>query len=86
MRYSGTWLTPDDEAVLESLQEGGPASPADLQVRLGTTFSRDYLADRCAMLAGRGGLVSFDHGAYRLSRQGEAYLEGDLDPQKLESE
>lgn len=84
MRYSGTWLRPEDEAILESLQDDGPAGPGGLDERGCTPFSRAYIERRCARLAGQGGLVSFDRGVYRLTAKGSAYLAGDLEPADLE--
>ena len=80
MRYSGTWLTPDDEALLEHLRERGPASPEALFERDAIPFSEAYIEARCARLAGRGGLVSFEGGRYRLTSAGAAYLDAELDP------
>lgn len=85
MRYSGTWLTPEDESILEALETAGPASPPELAERPGTPNSGLDIAERCSTLAGRGGLVSFEHGRYRLARKGVAYLAGELDPRELGS-
>ena len=83
MRYSGTWLTPDDEALLEALRERGPASPAALVERTDLDVSESYVADRCALLAGRGRLVDMVEGRYRLTDRGAAYLDAELDPVEL---
>lgn len=85
MRYSGTWLTPEDEVILEQLRDGGAASPAEVAEVAGLEFSVAYLDRRCARLAGTGGLVAFDGGRYRLTGRGEAYLDGALDPSELGS-
>lgn len=83
MRYSGTWLTPADEAILESLRDDGPAGPIGLVDRDVTEFSGTYIDRRCVRLAGRGGLITFDRGRYRLTDRGKAYLDGTLDPSEL---
>lgn len=86
MRYSGTWLTPADEAILEHLRDAGPATPARLAAADDLAFSRAFVEHRCSLLAGRGRLVVFADGQYRLTDRGEAYLEGTLDPGELERE
>ena len=83
MRYSGTWLRPEDEAILEHLRERGPASLDALDERGVVDFSRAYLEERCSALAGRGQLVTLADGVYRLTGRGEAYLDGELDPETL---
>lgn len=83
MRYSGTWLRPEDEALLEHLQEHGPASPDELATAEAIDFSEAYIAERCSKLAGRGQLVVYAQDRYRLNGRGEDYLEGELDPGEL---
>lgn len=83
MRYSGTWLTPEDEALLEHLREHGPATPAELAAAEVIDFSEAYIDERCSKLAGRGQLVVFSQERYRLNGRGEAYLDGELDPDEL---
>ena len=83
MRYSGTWLRREDEAILEHLREAGPASVEALDERGVIDFSRTYLEGRCSALAGRGQLVAFADGVYRLTDRGTAYLDGELDPSEL---
>ncbi len=86
MRYSGTWLTPDDEALLEALRDGGPASASVLFEREALPFSEAFIESRCSRLAGRGGLVAFERDRYRLTSKGEAYLAGELDPAEVPTE
>lgn len=83
MRYSGTWLTPEDEAILEHLEQHGPAKVDELHEREVIDYSRSYLAERCTTLAGRGRLLAFADGGYRLTGRGEDYLNGELDPAGL---
>lgn len=83
MRYSGTWLTPTDEALLEHLRAHGPASAEALSERADIEYSQDYISERCTRLAGQGGFVAFSHGEYHLTSKGEAYLDGSLDPEEL---
>lgn len=83
MRYSGTWLRPEDETILETLEEHGPAGLDELHELAVTEYSRGYLEERCTALAGRGRLVAFADGVYRLTGRGEDYLAGELDPSGL---
>lgn len=85
MRYSGTWLIPEDEAILEYLSDHGPADPRELVEAGVVDYSRQFVNERCSTLAGRGGLVYFADGGYRLTGRGEDYLAGELDPGGLES-
>lgn len=84
MRYSGTWLTPADEALLERLRGGGPATPAELAAADDLDYGRTFVEQRCSLLAGRGRFVVYADGRYRLTDRGEAYLDGALDPDELE--
>ncbi|MFB6360214.1 MAG: MarR family transcriptional regulator [Halobacteriales archaeon] len=86
MRYSGTWLTPQDEAILEHLRDYGPATPEDLYERGVIAYSRAFIEERCSQLAGRDRLVSFADGVYRLTDRGRTYLDGELDPDELAAE
>lgn len=86
MRYSGTWLTPQDEAILEHLRDHGPATPEALHDRDVIAYSRSFIEERCSQLAGRDRLVSFADGVYRLTDRGRAYLAGELDPDELAAE
>lgn len=86
MRYSGTWLIPEDEAILEHLAEHGPATPDELARPGGLGYGESFLRQRCSKLAGIGGLVAFERDVYRLTPAGEAYLDGELDPAEIESE
>jgi hypothetical protein len=83
MRYSGTWLTPEDEAILEHLQEHGPATPGELAAAGVIDYSEAYLAGRCSKLAGRGQLVVYSQDRYRINGRGEDYLDGELEPAEL---
>lgn len=83
MRYSGTWLTPEDETVLEYLEEHGPAGVDELHEAEVIDSSQGYLEERCTILAGRGRLLAFADGVYRLTGRGEDYLDGELDPAGL---
>jgi len=86
MRYSGTWLTPADETILEHLREYGPTTLESLVDRRGIVYSEAYIEERCTTLVGRGRLVTFADGRYRLTERGAAYLNGELDPTELERE
>lgn len=83
MRYSGTWLTPADEAVLEQLDEHGPATAGELAGVDALDFRQPFVEQRCSMLAGRSQLVVFAGGRYRLTGRGRDYLDGELDPDEL---
>lgn len=83
MRYSGTWLTPADEAILDHLREHGPANTDELTAADEIEYRSAYVEQRCSMLAGRGRLVVYSGGRYRLTGRGEDYLDGELDPGEL---
>lgn len=83
MRYSGTWLTPADEAILEYLRDHGPALPDELAAADALDYSRAFVEQRCSMLAGRGRFVVYADDRYRLTGRGEDYLDGVLDPREL---
>lgn len=83
MRYSGTWLTPADEVILEQLREHGPANAAELAESESLAYRAAFVEQRCSLLAGRSQLVVFVEGRYRLTDRGRDYLDGELDPGEL---
>ncbi|EMA31702.1 hypothetical protein [Halobiforma nitratireducens] len=88
MRQHAEWMrSPTDDRILELIQDEGNMTPRALS-RDGDVsrfdVSKEYAGDRCRELANYGLLERLDRGLYRLTDEGEAYLEGDLDANELE--
>ena len=85
MRYSADWMTIADERILEHLREKETDTPKRMSDSGRVRFSRQYIGERCRKLASYGLLKHLGNGVYRITQEGELYLEGELDADKLEN-
>lgn len=85
MRYSADWMTIADERILEYLSETETLTPKKMADSGDVRFSRQYIGDRCRKLADYGLLQHLGNGVYRVTEQGEEYLKGELDAERLNS-
>lgn len=84
MRYSARWMTIADERILEHLAETETDTPKSMAESGRVRFSRQYIGERCRKLTEHGLLQHLGNGVYRITDQGEQYLEGDLDAADLD--
>jgi len=86
MRYSADWMTIADDRILEYLSTTETSTPKKMADSGDVRFSRQYIGERCRKLADYRMVQHLGNGVYRITEQGEQYLEGDLDASKLGSD
>lgn len=85
MRYSAEWMTLADERILERLSEVETDTPKGMAESGDVRFSRQYIGQRCRKLANFGLTQPLGNGVYRITEDGQAYLDGELDAAELEA-
>lgn len=85
MRYSAEWMTLADERILERLSEVETDTPKGMAESGDVRFSRQYIGQRCRKLADYGLTQPLGNGVYRITEEGEAYLDGELDVAELDA-
>lgn len=85
MRYSARWMTIADERILEYLSQTETSTPKKMADSGDVRFSRQYIGERCRKLADYELVQHLGNGVYRITEQGEAYLDGELDAKELEN-
>ncbi len=88
MRRDADWMRqPTDDRILEVLREEGNMTPRAVSKEgevARVDVSRDYAGDRLRELRRYGLIERVDRGLYRLTDNGEAYLDEELDASELE--
>ena len=79
-------MTIADERILEQLSQTETDTPKGMAESGNVRFSRQYIGERCRKLADYGMVQHLGNGVYRITTEGEQYLEGDLDVRELESD
>lgn len=77
------WMCIADVQFLALLGETGEPLPADV-VAEETQFPIEYTERRCRLLAAEGLVQPVGGGAYELRDLGAAFLDGEIDPNRLE--
>lgn len=86
MRYSADWMTIADERILEYLSTSEISTPKKMADSGDVRFSRQYIGERCRKLTDYGMVQHLGNGVYRITKEGERYLTGDLDAESLNDE
>jgi predicted transcriptional regulator len=82
-RKRGDWQTPLDDEILELLADSELVlSPSIMAFNLNR--SREGVADRISELTDYGLVKKIERGKYRITEQGNQYLQGKLDASKLD--
>jgi predicted transcriptional regulator len=82
MRQRADWMTHMDDLVLEILRSSGLVlSPSIIAFNLDA--SREAVNRRLKELTEYGLVERIERGKYRITRNGETYLDGDLDASEL---
>lgn len=77
-------MTQADERILEFLQEKDiVASPSVIAANI--DYTGEYISRRCRRLTDAGLLQRVDASNYRLTELGERFLNGEVDPEKIET-
>ena len=81
MRKSGKWMVLLDERILELLQEDedGFMRPSEIADDDRIPYSPQYVGERCQKLAAHGLLQEVSAAVYRLTPEGDAYLNEEYD-------
>ncbi|UUT36775.1 MULTISPECIES: winged helix-turn-helix domain-containing protein [unclassified Natrinema] len=84
MKQPGGWMQlPTDNQILEALTTGLDLKPSTIAHNIGK--ARTTVQERLPVLVEYGLIEKVDDaGYYRITAEGEAYLEGDLDADGLE--
>lgn len=83
MRYSADWMVLADDRILEYLSQIETSSPKKMADSGDVRFSRQYIGERCRKLADFGLVQHLGNGVYRITEDGEDYLDGELDAESL---
>ncbi|PSQ06109.1 winged helix-turn-helix domain-containing protein [Halobacteriales archaeon QS_6_71_20] len=86
MRHSAKWMTLVDDRVLEYIDEHRHGSPTEMMEEGPIRYSRQYIAERCQILADHGLLTAVGNGVYTITENGQKYLRGDLDTGELDTD
>jgi len=84
VRQRADWMRPVDERILETMRDEGNLTPravADFDVT-----SQSHASDRLSTLSKYGMVKRISRGLYRLTDEGEAFLNEELDASELERE
>jgi len=79
-------MTIADERILEHLSQVETDTPKGMAESGNVRFSRQYIGERCRKLADYRMVQHLGNGVYRITKEGEQYLEGELDARELESD
>ncbi|MEZ3118040.1 PhiH1 repressor [Halobaculum sp. MBLA0147] len=82
MRQRAEWMVPSDDQILELLHDNQHLTPKGIEHYGGP--SSGHAHDRCAVLAEYGLIERVVQGLYKLTDEGRAYLNEELDASELE--
>lgn len=83
MRQPADWMVPSDDRILELLREEGNLTPQAVEDFGGPVAG--HASDRLPLLAKYGLVTKISRGLYRITDEGEAYLDEELDAGELET-
>ena len=82
MRQPAEWMVPSDDRILELIRDEGNLTPGAIET-LGGPAS-ETVTRRAKKLVAHGLLEQVHRGLYRLTDEGRAYLDEELDASTLE--
>lgn len=82
VRKRADWMRPIDERILETMRDEGNMTPRALEDF--DVTSQGHANDRLSQLAEYGMVERISRGLYRLTDDGRAFLDEDLDASELE--
>lgn len=77
-------MRPVDEPLLEALRDEGSMTPTMMEDR-GITEAANYAGERLRKLAEYGMVDRVAYGVYRITEDGEAFLDEEIDAAELDS-
>lgn len=81
VRQGADWLDPVDERILETMRDEGNLTPQALD-DFGVTVA-NHASNRLSLMTRYGLVEKISHGLYRLTDEGRAYLNEELDASTL---
>jgi hypothetical protein len=85
VRQGAEWMQrPGDDTILELIREHGHLTPAGIEYYAGDSPRANHASRRASTLADAGMLEEVVEGLYRITDDGEQWLEGDLDASTLD--
>jgi len=82
VRQRADWMRPIDEHILETMRDEGNMTPQALDEF--DVAAANYARDRLSEMARYGLVERLSRGLYRLTPEGEAFLDEELDAAELE--
>lgn len=82
VRKRADWMVPADDVILELLRSEGNLTPEVIDDMGGP--SPNHVINRCRQLEKYGLVEKLGRGLYRLTDEGRAYLDEELDASELE--
>ncbi|SFT04295.1 hypothetical protein SAMN04488556_4040 [Halostagnicola kamekurae] len=83
VRQRAEWMRPVDEKILETMRDEGNMTPSALE-QLDVTVA-NYASNRLSKMANYGLVERVAQGLYRITEEGAAFLDEELDANELES-
>lgn len=83
VRKRAEWMRPVDERIMETMRDEGNLTPYALDETFNVAVA-NYASNRLSELAQYGLVERLGRGLYRLTEDGRAFLEEDLDASELE--
>lgn len=83
VRKRADWMSSTDEQILETMRDEGNMTPQALDERFNVTAA-NYARDRLSEMRRYGLVEKLARGLYRLTDDGRAFLNEDLDASELE--
>jgi hypothetical protein len=83
VRKRAEWMRPVDERIMETMRDEGNLTPYALDETFDVAVA-NYASNRLSELAQYGLVERLGRGLYRLTEDGQAFLEEDLDAGELE--
>jgi hypothetical protein len=83
VRKRAEWMRPVDERIMETMRDEGNLTPYALDETFDVAVA-NYASNRLSKLAQYGLVERLGRGLYRLTEDGRAFLEEDLDASELE--
>jgi len=83
VRQRADWMRPVDEQIMETMRDEGNMTPYALDETFDVTVA-NYASNRLSKLADYGLVERLGRGLYRLTAEGEAFLNEELDASGLE--
>lgn len=83
MRASADWMSIWDDRILEFISENDGGSVGEIADHRLIRVSQPHVSRRCKVLSDHGLLRPLGNGVYVITKDGQRYLDGELDAEEL---